>query len=63
MLKDQMTTGLYDKEVQQEVLAKDKDLKTFKDIYEHIEAYEQGKRAKSELQGNSSTVVNAARSQ
>ena len=61
MLKDQMTTGLYDKDVQQEVLAKDKDLTTFQQVYSHVEAYEQGKRAKSELQGHSE--VNAAKSQ
>ena len=61
MIKDQMTTGLYDKDVQQEVLAKDKTLTTLELVYNHVEAYEQGKRAKSELQGPSE--VNAVQSQ
>ena len=61
MLKDQMTTGLYDKDVQQDVLAKSKDLTTFQQVYSHVEAYEQGKRAKSELSGSSE--VNAQKSQ
>ena len=61
MLRDQVTTGLYDTDVQQEVLAKSKDLTTFEQVYSHIEAYEQGKRAKAELKGHSE--VNAARSQ
>ena len=63
MLKDQMTTGLYDKDVQQEVLAKDKELTTFNEVYTHVEAYEQGKRAKSELQPQAPSLINAAKSQ
>ena len=63
MMKDRLTTGMYDKDVQTEVLAKDKDLQTFKEVYTHVEAYEQGKRAKSELQGQSLSEINAAKSQ
>ena len=63
MLKDQMTTGLYDKDVQQEVLARDKELTTFDEVYTHVEAYEQGKRAKSELQPHHPSSVSAAKSQ
>ena len=36
MLKDQMTTGLYDKDVQQEVIAKDKSLTKFDEVYTHV---------------------------
>ena len=63
MIRDQMTTGLYDKDVQQEVLAKDKELTTFDEFYTLIDAYEQGKRAKSELQNHSLSEINAAKSQ
>ena len=49
MIKDQMTTGLFDKDIQEEVLARDKDLTTFQEAYSLVEAYELGKRAKSEL--------------
>ena len=62
MVKDQMICGLYDKDIQQEVLAKDKQLSTFDETYALIEAYELGKRAKSQLDGSSSEI-NASRSQ
>ena len=56
MLKDEKTTGLCDKDVQLDVLAKGKDLTTFQQVYSHIEVYEEGKRAKSELSGGLSEV-------
>ena len=61
MVKDQMTCGLADKDIQQEVLAKSKELSTFKDTYSLIEAYELGKQAKSQLDARNTTEVNAAR--
>ena len=63
MVRDQMTCGLHHKDIQQEVFAKDKQLKTFKDTYDLIEAYELGKQAKNQLDNRSSSEVNAARSQ
>ena len=63
MIKDHMKTGLYDKDIQQEILAKDKDLKTFEDVYAMIEAYELGKRAKTELESHPSSDINAMKSQ
>ena len=62
MIKDQMITGLYDKDIQQEVLAKDKTLTTFDTTYDLIESYELGKRAKSQLETQQSEV-NAIKSQ
>ena len=50
MIADQMTAGLFDKDIQQEVLAKDKELKSFEDTYSQIEAYELGKQTKSQLE-------------
>ena len=63
MVKDQMVCGLYDKDIQQEVLAKDKQLSTFEETYSLIEAYELGKQAKSQLDDRSSSEINASRSQ
>ena len=62
MIGDQLTTGLYDQNIKQEVLAKDKQFKTFEDRYALIEAYELGKQAKSQLESNH-TEANAVRSQ
>ena len=63
MVKDQMIYGLADKDIQQEVLSKDKQLSTFKQTYDLIEAYELGKLAKSQLDHRSSSEVNAFRNQ
>ena len=63
MVKDQMVCGLYDKDIQQEVLAKDKQLSNFDETYSLIEAYELGKQAKSQLDDRSSSEINASRSQ
>ena len=63
MVKDQMTCGLHDKDIQQEVLAKDKQLSTFTDTYSLIEACELGKQAKAQLDNRSISEINAARSQ
>ena len=62
MVCDQMTYGLYDKDIQQEVLAKDKTLESFEDSYALIEAYELGKQAKAQLDSHSKSEVNAFRS-
>ena len=62
MISDQLTAGLYDQDIKQEVLAKDKQLNTFEDRYALIEAYELGKQAKSQLESNH-TEANAVRSQ
>ena len=63
MVKDQMVCGLHDKDIQQEVLAKDKQLSTFDETYSLIEAYELGKQAKAQLDDRSSSEINASRSQ
>ena len=63
MVKEQMVLGLYDKDVHQEVLAKDKQLATFEDTYSLIKAYELGKQAKSQVDDRSRSEINAARSQ
>lgn len=63
MVCDQMTYGLYDKDIQQEVLAKDKTLANFEETYALVEAYELGKQAKAQLDKSSNSEVNAFRSQ
>ena len=63
MVRDQMICGLYHKDIQQEVFAKDKQLSTFKETYALIEAYELGKQAKDQLDNRSTSEINAARSQ
>ena len=55
MVSDQMIVGLYDKDIQQEVLARDKELRTFRDRYALIEAQELGRLAKTQLDNSSST--------
>ena len=55
-----MVQGLYDKEIQQEVLARDGELQTFIEKYKFIEAQELGRRTKTELEAKSTT--NAVRS-
>ena len=61
MVSDQMIVGLYDKDIQQEVLARDKELRTFSDRYALIEAQELGRLAKCQL--NNSSTANIIRSQ
>ena len=63
MVNDQMTYGLYDKDIQQEVLARDKTLENFEETYELIEAYELGKQAKAQLDSRGTSEVNAFKSQ
>ena len=43
MIADQMTRGIHDKDTQEELLAKDKQLTSFKERYDLIEANELGK--------------------
>ena len=56
MVSDQMVAGLYDKEIQQDVLAKGKDLPTFDARYNFIEAQELGRVATTQLDGNQSST-------
>ena len=49
MVTDQMVTGLHDKDIQGEVLAKDSTLNTFQLRYDYIHSLEEGKRARSNL--------------
>ena len=46
MVMDQMIVGLYDKDIQGEILAKDSQLKTYQQRYDFIHALEEGKRAR-----------------
>ena len=63
MICDQMTVGLYDKDIQQEVLARDKTLDTLDKRYELISAYEKSRLTKSQLESNSvSSSTNVVRS-
>ena len=62
MIADQMTVGLHDKDIQEELLARDKELKTFTDRFNLVESYEKGKLAKSQLDFDTSQA-NAAKSQ
>ena len=63
MICDQMTVGLYDKDIQQEVLARDKTLDTLDKRYELISAYEKSRLMKSQLEsGPASSSTNAIRS-
>ena len=57
MVADQMIVGLYDKDVQAEVLSKDASLVSLKDKINYIGAIEEGKRATSSL-GSSSVAAN-----
>ena len=61
MIIDQITTGILDKDIQEELLAKDKTLKTFQERYDLIEAYELGKLAKGQLDVEDSSI-NAVKS-
>ena len=45
MIADQMTTGILDKDIQEDLFAKDKQLLNFQDQYDLIEAYGFGKLA------------------
>ena len=62
MVSDQMVAGLYDKDIQQDVLAKGKELRSFQDRYNLIEAQELGRLAKTQLDGNASSA-NVVKSQ
>ena len=55
MVTDQMIVGLYDKDCQGDVLAKDITLKSFKEKFDLIQAHEEGKRAQNLL--NTSSVA------
>ena len=61
MISDQMITGLYDKDIQEEILARDKQLTDFQARYDLIEAYELGKLAKNQLNTEESSL-NASKS-
>ena len=55
MVTDQMIVGLYDKDCQGDVLAKDITLKSFQEKFDLIQAHEEGKRAQNLL--NTSSVA------
>ena len=54
MIADQMVVGLYDKQIQGEILAKHSTLGTFQAKYDLIQALEEGKRAREQLSAESS---------
>ena len=51
-----MTVGLYDKDIQQEVLARDKTLDTLDKRYELISAYEKSRLTKSQLESDPACI-------
>ena len=57
MIADQMVVGCADTDIQQEVLAKDSQLHDFQARLDLIQALEEGKRAKSELFGESTSTL------
>ena len=61
MVSDQMVAGLYDKDIQEEILARDKTLPTFRSRYDFIEAYELEKLAKSQLHVGDTSLSAAAK--
>jgi len=56
MITDQMVVGLYDKDIQGEVLAKHATSKGFQAKYDLIQALEEGKRAKEQLSTESNVT-------
>ena len=62
MIADQMTAGILNKDIQEELLSTDKELTTFQARYDLIIAYELGKLAKSQLDVDESQA-NAMKSQ
>lgn len=57
MVADQMIVGLYNKDIQGEVLAKHAQLATFDEKYNLIQALEDGQRAKEQLRGETSIAT------
>ena len=57
MISDQLTVGLYDKDIQGEVLAKDAQLETFDAKLDLVLALEDGKRARDQLDGDSAIAT------
>ena len=55
MVSDQMIVGLYDKDCQADVLARNQTLKTFNEKFHWIQAHEEGKRTQSHL--NTSSIL------
>ena len=49
MVEDQMVVGCASEDIQEEILARDSQLKNFQDKFDFIEAMEQGRRAKDDV--------------
>ena len=60
MVADQMVVGCNDTDIQEEILAKDSTLNTFKDKFDLIQAMEDGKRAKTQLSHDITASIIAA---
>ena len=62
MVTDRMIAGLYDKDIQAEVLSKESELKTFKQKYDRVVAMEEASKTRQALHQPQSTSSVAAAS-